>query len=190
MWRDRFVFMRNIAAEIEEERAASAEPQEYEVSVLYTHWAENDVRGPASTVTLLPPPDDVCLALQEMHWPLAGPTHGKPLRISRETLAALLAPLPAASLTDVRTAKRALSAEDAAARLSFPSYRLFFFSSCPDSFGASTSFLLPALQKLVDGPAKPGHDAMEKARGITTSHLRKAPLVTGRNAGDRRAPNA
>ena len=94
MWRGRLMTSDTVK-EIETALAAIPEPQEYEVRASYTYWAEIDGPRPLTTITLKPPPGDLCVALEKMNWPMpVRPTYGRQLRIDREAVAAVLGPLP------------------------------------------------------------------------------------------------
>jgi hypothetical protein len=93
MWRGRFV-TGQIAENIKTALGAGAQPQEYEIIVRYTNYKERRSWRPgAEAVTLLPPPGDLCFALVKMNYPLPS-TAGRPLRINKEAVKAVLGTLP------------------------------------------------------------------------------------------------
>lgn len=93
MWRGQFVSQR-VAEDIEAAAVASSSPQDYEILFPYTHIVETRPlpRG-TRTLTVAPPESDLCFALIH-HNMMMPPAVGRPLRISRNGLAAALGPLP------------------------------------------------------------------------------------------------
>lgn len=93
IWRGRFVTAER-AREIEKLLAADARAQEYEVFFQYVHYAEEkQTREPVSSVTLLPLPDDLCVALISYNF-LSPPSVGRPSRVSKGAINDAVGPLP------------------------------------------------------------------------------------------------
>lgn len=104
MWRGNFITgqsSHNIRAALE----AGSQPQEYEIIVEYLYqegWenlfhnngaTQNAPPNKSEYVTSLPPPSDLCLARQELRWPLPSAL-GRPLRIKKEIVTKALGTLP------------------------------------------------------------------------------------------------
>lgn len=90
MWRDRAITP-GVAMKIEDLLLSKAGPQAYEIFFVYVHW--DVTRHPVPTgepVSLLPLPDDVCIAFYQ-----DGITDlGRPLRVSREAINTAVGPFP------------------------------------------------------------------------------------------------
>lgn len=93
MSRDRFL-TQDGAEDIVDYLDASDRPEDYEVMIHHANWDPVGWKWGAPTMTLLPPPGDLCFALMQINWPVWTPTTGKPLRIPEAMINAALGPLP------------------------------------------------------------------------------------------------
>jgi hypothetical protein len=93
IWHGSFVAGR-LAPEIEAARTETSQTQEYEIIFPYTYIEEPKplTRG-TKFVTLAPLTSDLCFSLVE-YGMFRPPSQGLPLRIDKDTLAAVLGPLP------------------------------------------------------------------------------------------------
>jgi hypothetical protein len=92
VWRDRFVTPER-ARQIEKSLKDEARPQTYEIFFDYEYWDRGQPRQQGRSVTLLPLPDDLCVALHQWNYPLPSSV-GRPLRISKDVINAAIGPLP------------------------------------------------------------------------------------------------
>ncbi len=92
MWNGRIVTSER-ALEIKSLLEAKAEPQEYEVFLRYVFWDLEQAPREGQPITLLPLPDDLCIALQRSNYPLPS-SEGRPMRISRNAINTAVGPLP------------------------------------------------------------------------------------------------
>lgn len=91
MWRDQFITNRRRQA-IDD--AIAPEPmQKYEVFFQYVYWDSDQPRQKGQPVTLLPLPDDVCMAVHQYNY-LRSPSLGRPLRISKDLINNAVGSLP------------------------------------------------------------------------------------------------
>lgn len=93
MWHDRFVTLPKDATEIARTLSIETTPQEYEVFVRYVYWDSDAPRQKRETVTLLPLPNDLCIAFYQYNSPLP-PSVGRPLRISKDLVNSTVGSLP------------------------------------------------------------------------------------------------
>jgi hypothetical protein len=91
MWRGGFITPER-AQEIDNLIKTGAIPQTYEVFFEYAYWDHKQSQRGAP-VTLLPLPDDLCIAMHRWNYPLPASV-GHPLRISKEMVNAAVGPLP------------------------------------------------------------------------------------------------
>lgn len=91
-WHGRIVTLKR-AREIARLREAGARSQTYELFFDYVYWDVAQTRSEGQQITLLPLPDDLCVAMSRWNLPLPASV-GRPLRIARERVNAAAGPVP------------------------------------------------------------------------------------------------
>lgn len=92
MWNGRVVTS-EIAKDIAGAVAAKPQPQRYEIFFSYVYWDRPRTWSMGEPVTLLPLPEDLCLAMYRLRMPFPS-TFGRPMRISKSLVNAAVGPLP------------------------------------------------------------------------------------------------
>ena len=98
IWRDRFITPER-ARQIEKSLKDEGRPQTYKIFFDYVYWDRGQSRQEGQPVTILPLPDDLCVALHRWNYPLPSSV-GRPLRISKDVINAAVGPLPRQALSE------------------------------------------------------------------------------------------